>query len=289
MISGFETPSVDAQFTWPPELKDEIFASCRITTTGRTGGGMPWAAASNFGTTWNTSLIAFEQGARLTRYCGDKFGWDVLMTVFKLVDNLQHKAWKYLDPRTSGRYPREAELAARCFTRLDDVLGDVFDYAQGHGATIVIMSDHGHGSLDGKAQPNLLLARWGYLGLRSSWEQARTRAGHWWHRFTKGRATRFEQGSRGIERDLAVDWSRTRACVMHAGIYGYLYINLKGRDRWGSWSRGIMTRCATSWQHGSAPRRSAIRTGTRRRSSSKYTGRKSCMVAVAKRIPTSRI
>ena len=48
------------------------------------------------------------------------------------------------------------------------------------------------------------------------------------HRLTKGRATRFEQGSRGIERDLAVDWTRTRACVMHAGIYGYLYINLKG-------------------------------------------------------------
>jgi predicted AlkP superfamily phosphohydrolase/phosphomutase len=91
------------------------------------------------------------------------------------------------------------------------------------------MSDHGHGSLDGKAQPNLLLARWGYLGLRSGWEQARTRAEYWLHRLTKGRATRFEQGSRGIESDLAVDWSRTRACVMHAGIYGYLYLNLKGR------------------------------------------------------------
>ncbi len=229
MISGFETPSIDAQFTWPPELKDEIFRvvpSYDYRTNWRRN-----ALGRREQLRDNLEYIAhsFEQGARLTRYCGDKFGWDVLMTVFKLVDNLQHKAWKYLDPRTSGRYPREAELAARCFTRLDDVLGDVFDYAQGHGATVVIMSDHGHGSLDGKAQPNLLLARWGYLGLRSPWDQARTRAGYWWHRFTKGRATRFEQGSRGIERDLAVDWSRTRACVMHAGIYGYLYINLKGR------------------------------------------------------------
>ena len=25
MISGFETPSIDAEFTYPPELKDEIF------------------------------------------------------------------------------------------------------------------------------------------------------------------------------------------------------------------------------------------------------------------------
>jgi len=229
MISGFETPSIDAQFTWPPELKDEIFRVIPSydyrTNWRRTALGRLAQLKDNLDYIANS----FEQGARLTRYCGDKFGWDVLMTVFKLVDNLQHKAWKYLDPRTSGRYPQEADLAARCFTRLDDVLGDVFAYGHAHGATILIMSDHGHGSLDGKAQPNRLLAQWGYLGLRSPWEQARTRAGHWWHRLTKGRVTRFEQGSRGIERDLAVDWTRTRACVMHAGIYGYLYINLKGR------------------------------------------------------------
>ena len=229
MISGFETPSIEAQFTWPPELKDEIF---RIipnydyrTNWRRTAIGRHAQLVDNL----NYIANSFDQGARLTRYCGDKYGWDVLMTVFKLVDNLQHKAWKYLDPRTSGRYPEEAELAAQCFQRLDTVLRDMFEYAEQSGATVLIMSDHGHGSLDGKAQPNLLLAKWGYLSLRSSLEQATTRAGHWLHRLTKGRATRFEQGSRGIERDLAVDWSRTRACVMHAGIYGYLYINLRGR------------------------------------------------------------
>ncbi len=229
MISGFETPSIDAQFTWPPELKDEIFGVIPSydyrTNWRRTALSRRAQLADNLEYIANS----FDQGARLTRYCGEKFGWDVLMTVFKLVDNLQHKAWKYLDPQTSGRYPQEAELAARCFQRLDDVLGDLFAYASASGATVLIMSDHGHGSLDGKAQPNLLLAKWGYLCLRSPWEQARTRAEYWWHRLTKGRATRFEQGSRGIERDLAVDWARSRACVMHAGIYGYLYINLKGR------------------------------------------------------------
>ena len=229
MISGFETPSIDAQFTWPPELKEEIFRVIPSydyrTNWRRTAIGRQAQLADNLDYIANS----FDQGTRLTRYCGEKYGWDVLMTVFKLVDNLQHKAWKYLDPRTSGHYPREAELAARCFQRLDDTLGDLFEYAEQNNATVLIMSDHGHGSLDGKAQPNRLLARWGYLSLRSSWEQARTRAGYWLHRATKGRATRFEQGSRGIKRDLAVDWTRTRACVMHAGIYGYLYINLKGR------------------------------------------------------------
>ncbi len=229
MISGFETPSIEAEFTWPPELKPEIFrvfpsydyrTNWRRTAIGRYNQLID-----------NLDYIAnsFDQGAKLTRFCGDKYGWDMMMIVFKLVDNLQHKAWKYLDPRFNKRHPREAELAARCFERLDDALRDLFEYADDNGATVLIMSDHGHGSLDGKAQPNLLLRKWGYLCLRSGWEQASTRAGHLWHRMTKGRRNRFEQGNRGIERDLAVDWSRTRACVMHAGIYGYLYINLKGR------------------------------------------------------------
>ncbi|MCK4340135.1 MAG: alkaline phosphatase family protein [Phycisphaerae bacterium] len=229
MISGFETPSIDAQFTWPAELKEEIF---RIipdynyrTNWRRKAFGKRAQLAENIEYIANS----FVQGAKLTTYYGDKFGWDVLMVVFKLVDNLQHKAWKYVDPRWAGRFPRESKMTARCFQQLDDVLGHLFEYADKNGATVLIMSDHGHGSLDGKAQPNLLLHKWGYLALRSSWEQAATRAGHWVHRLTKGRATRFEQGSRGVERDLAVDWTRTKACVMHAGIYGYLYINLKGR------------------------------------------------------------
>ena len=230
MISGFETPSTETNFTYPTDLKDEIL---RVIPN------------YNYRTNWQRSAVggsdvlrknldyicdSFDQGARLVEYCGDKYGWDVLMTVFKLVDNLQHKTWKYLDPRVNAKYPRESEMAAECFTRLDRALAELFAYAEKNDATVVIMSDHGHGSLDGKAQPNLLLNRWGYLALRNPWQQATQRTGYWLHRLTKGRANRFQQGSRGIERDLAVDWTRTRACVMHAGIYGFLYINLKGRQ-----------------------------------------------------------
>lgn len=229
MISGFETPSIDAEFTYPPELKRDILREMpnynyRTNWRRRAFGGDEMLRE-------NLDYISnsFDQGWQLTRLCGEKFGWDVLMLVFKLVDNLQHKAWKYLDPRFNRRYPRRAEMATQCFTRLDDVLGKLFAYAEANGATVLIMSDHGHGSLDGKAQPNLLLRNWGYLTLRSPLDQVQQRTAYWLHRLTKGKATRFEQGSRGVERDIAVDWTRTLACVMHAGIYGFLYINLKGR------------------------------------------------------------
>lgn len=154
------------------------------------------------------------------------------MVVFKLVDNLQHKAWKYLDERTRGSNFERARLTTGCFSELDDVLGELFEYAHRYDAHVVIMSDHGHGSLEGKVQPNLLLKDWGYLVLRGVGARARTRAAHVLHRWfgTKGR---FAAGNPGLERDLAVDFSRTRAAVMHAGMAGFLYINLKGRQQTG--------------------------------------------------------
>ena len=62
-----------------------------------------------------------------------------------------------------------ATLAAECFRDLDDALKDLLDYARRNEAITIIMSDHGHGPLEGKAQPNLLLKRWGYLQLVGRW------------------------------------------------------------------------------------------------------------------------
>ncbi len=229
MISGFETPSTDADFTYPKELKNEIFSVLPHydyrTNWKRRGLGGDDVLTTNL----NYIANSFDQGFELTQYCGDRFGWDVLMVVYKLVDNLQHKAWKYLDPRFNKKYPREAELAAAVFERLDHALAQHFEYARQNDASVLIMSDHGHGSLDGKAQANLLLRQWGYLHLDSPVSQAATRMKYVARRLSKGKSTRFEQGSRGIEAELAVDWSKTRACVMHAGIYGFLYLNLKDR------------------------------------------------------------
>ncbi len=233
MISGFETPSIDTDFAYPESLKDDIlreFPDYSFKTKWRrkaTGGTDLFAE--------NLEYIkrSFHQGAALTRYCGDKHGWDALMVVFKLVDNLQHKTWKYLDERTRGRNPYRAELTADCFTELDVAVGSLLDYASEHGAHVVMVSDHGHGSLEGKVQPNLLLHRWGYLALRGMGTRVATRLQHHFDRWTKRRKGKFAAGSFSLARDLAVDFSRTRAAVMHAGMNGFLYINLKGRQETG--------------------------------------------------------
>ncbi len=233
LVSGFETPNTDVEFTHPPELKQLILEqipdySYRSDWKRKTLGGDELFQR-------NLEFInrSFSQGFELTRLCGEKYGWDVVMVLYKLVDNLQHKAWKYLDPRTGHLYPKRAKLAAQCFDALDKTLGDLAEYAQQHNALILMMSDHGHGSLDGKAQPNLLLKEWGYLRIKSGTGQAKRRLHKTLARMVGKVPKRFE-AKLGIEHELDLDWAGTRACVMHAGIYGFLYLNLKGRQPGGT-------------------------------------------------------
>lgn len=229
MISGFETPSIDCDFTWPPELKGEILKrwpdySYRSSWKRKAIGGDEVFER-------NIRFIeqSFSQGAEVASFCGRKYGWDVLMVLYKLVDNLQHKTWKYLDPKTASIDPKRAAMAAGCFEKLDVALGELFRYARENRATILIMSDHGHGSLDGKAQPNALLKEWGYLRIKNPVTQAVVRARRLTDRLFGRTSKRFE-ANLGIEHDLALDWSQTQACVIHAGMYGFLYVSLKGRQ-----------------------------------------------------------
>ncbi len=228
LVSGFETPGPDSDFVYPPELKPQILQRWPDPTLRS-----KWRRKTFWGDRLFAENIAymsrsFHQGAEMTTWLGDELGWDALMVVFKLTDNLQHKTWRYLDPRWSDRNPHRRDLAKQCFHEADRALGTLLDYAEDHRAAVMIVSDHGHGSLEGKVQPNLLLQQWGYLVLRGGAAQKATRGRYMWDRW-RGRTKRFARTG-DIGHDLAVDFAKTKACVMHAGMAGFLYLNLEGRQ-----------------------------------------------------------
>lgn len=229
MISGFDTP-VGADFTHPKELQAEILAKYPDYTHEKKWQRQAMGGDDLFAKNLEYINQSFERGYELAGFCGDKYGWDVMMVLYKLVDNLQHKAWRYIDSRTRDASPARAKMTEECFVMLDRVIGKLKGLAEQHGADIIVMSDHGHGSLDGKAQPNLLLSQWGYLTLRSRFAQLQTRTATWLRRLAKPSFAEQAGQSSTLDHDLAVDWSRTKACVLHAGVYGFLYINLKGRQ-----------------------------------------------------------
>jgi predicted AlkP superfamily phosphohydrolase/phosphomutase len=165
MVSGFETPGADSDFVYPPELKREILSRWPDPTLKTNWRRSLFGGDKLFAENVAYMSRSFHQGADMTMWLGDKLGWDVLMVVFKLIDNLQHKTWRYLDPRWAARNPSRCEIVKRSFEEADRAVGRLLDYADAHHATVFIVSDHGHGSLEGKIQPNLLLKQWGYLTL----------------------------------------------------------------------------------------------------------------------------
>lgn len=229
LISGFEAVSTKTEFAYPPKLKEDILKrwpdySFKNKWKRKTFGGDKLYAE-------NLADIAksFHQGAEVLEYCGDAYGWDCLMIVFKMVDNLQHKVWRYIDPRTRDRFRKRCRMAEDCFAELDVAIGRIVTYAGASGAHIFMMSDHGHGSLEGKAQPNLMLHKWGYLTFREGGAQTTTRIRHTLAKPFRKKG-KFAAGNVSLEDDLAVDFSKTRAMVVHAGMAGFLYLNLKGRQ-----------------------------------------------------------
>jgi len=227
MISGFDAPSLDADFTYPPGLKDELLREFPDYSHAKNWQRRIFGGDRVFAENLDYIKHSFDQGVALAEFCGQRFGWDVMMVLFKLVDNLQHKTWRYLENNGSLR---RQQMVADCYNKLDETIGRLEEFGRRHEALVVIMSDHGHGSLDGKAQPNLLLRNWGYLKLRSGLTRAKTRGAYLWRRLSSRRNGPGGNGNNRLEAELAIDWSRTQACVIHAGMCGFLYVNLKGRQ-----------------------------------------------------------
>lgn len=228
MVSGFETPGPSSDFVYPPDLKGEILQRWPDPTLRSNWRRKVFGSDRLFAENVAYMSRSFHQGTDMTMWLGQRHGWDALMVVLKLVDNLQHKTWKYIDPRWADRSPARRDMVKQCFGEMDLALGKLLDYAADHDATVLLVSDHGHGSLEGKVQPNRLLRDWGYLQLRRGGAQGATRIEHLWDRL-RGRTKKFARTA-DVAHDLAVDFSRTRACVMHAGMAGFLYLNLAGRQ-----------------------------------------------------------
>lgn len=228
MVSGFETPGLNTPFVYPPELKDELVSHWPDPTLRAKWKRSVFHSDRVFAENLDYISRSFLQGADMSMWLGRKYGWDVLMVVLKLTDNLQHKTWKYIDSRWRDENPGRRDMVKDCFSAADKALGMLVDYAAEHDATTLVVSDHGHGSLEGKIHVNRLLEEWGYLVLERGGAQSSTRARYVWDRL-RGRTRKFAREGT-IADDLAVDFSRTRACVMHAGMAGFLYMNLRGRQ-----------------------------------------------------------
>jgi predicted AlkP superfamily phosphohydrolase/phosphomutase len=175
---------------------------------------------------------AAEQKVDASVWLTERFEPELLWVVFMAADHIHHVAWPDWEQRG-----RDSSVAAT-YRVLDEAVGRLVEAAGGND--VVLVSDHGGGSLDGVVNLNAWLAREGLLeytartqGLgRRLRDELIARRRH----LPKALRYRVKQRARGLrermyerEQFSVIDWPRTRA--FSYGSFGSVVINLRGRER----------------------------------------------------------
>lgn len=250
MLCSFLTPNQEAQYTYPPELKEELAQVI----------GKPYPLhMSEKGRGKNPELFvrAVKQmeidRARAVCHLLQNQSWDLFLYVLETTDNLQHEVWHLLD----STHPRhDPEMAARVvpeildyYQTVDRLLGEMVAQVP-EDALIVVLSDHGfgpfhkffhinnwlaaHGWLKFKRTPISLLKYWAFkLGatpINALKLVTLLRLGGLRKNVKRGRGG-------GLLRRLFlsfhdVDWARTKA--FSVGNFGQVYLNVAGKRPFGS-------------------------------------------------------
>jgi len=248
IVSGMFSPSTASPFTYPPALREDLlrrFPNYDFVVPFENM-GVEVATERGFErfVTRVQNLVAMR--AEAARWLMTREPWDFFMVQFQSTDNLQHALWDHFFGRYGKGTPAQRERIAAFYEALDRYLGKLFEEAENQGADILIMSDHGFGPCFGTVYPNTLLQRWGYLSLietpggriRRAWNDlwSHPRLGGLWHGVRKRLPLRTRKKFLDHLRrpsshlGLPVDWTKSRACVLHGEFCGYLYINLRGRE-----------------------------------------------------------
>lgn len=244
LVSGLMTPGINSEFTYPPELKQQLLQELGeyIIDVDIERGE---TASDDLGTLAARIRRMSELQTRAFEYLLDKNpDWDFAMLVHRAPDTLCHKFWRYQDPTHPLYDEREA-------AQWGGVITDAFEYLDAYNArllekyadentTVIVLSDHGFGPLTHAVYLNLYFSQRGLLGyqahsggtlssaLRAGVKRlnnpflaaAKNKAFEWMPRLKSNLHYSMAYGN--------VDWSRTKAYAV--GTMGNVYLNVRGRE-----------------------------------------------------------
>ncbi len=181
-----------------------------------------------------------DQRVEIVRWLSEEYRPELLFVVFMAADHIHHLCWPEWE-RDGTR-----SLVAAVYRLLDDAVGAI-EQSTGPNRDLLIVSDHGGGSLDGVINLNAWLASEGYLSYIGGGSQlgrgdlARRTVDRIFglqRRLPRGARSALKRRLPGL-RDTAlrlreytvVDWERTQA--FSYGTFGNIVLNVRGRERHG--------------------------------------------------------
>ena len=201
VITDFLTPSINSQYTYPADLKEEIAQWV----------GEYMLDVPNFRTEDKSRLLKdiYEMTRRRFEVAGHlvtEKPWDFFMMVEMGIDRIHHGFWKYMD-QTHPKYEagNKYENAIRdYYIYVDELIGDLLRKVD-DDTVVMVVSDHGAMKMDGGICINEWLIQQGYLTLKE-----------------------YPDRQVPLEK-VEVDWSRTKAWGS-GGYYARLFLNVEGRE-----------------------------------------------------------
>ncbi|MGD9140390.1 MAG: alkaline phosphatase family protein [bacterium] len=252
LVTGLLTPLGSKRYTYPTELAGEIESLApsysivprKVYSAGRAGDFL-------------AELREVLENKRVVlRELLGRADWKFAMEVFSETDFLQHALWHVMDEKHPRHDPGEAgrfaDEVTGIYRRLDSIIGEVVDGLD-ENDSVMLVSDHGAGPLYRFIHANNYLIQQGAMkvkdGLASMLKYRLFRAGltpmNVYRLVSRLRLGRVKMGLRWTSGgyDLLrkfffsfsdVDWENTRAYALSGGVYGGLFVNLKGREPRGS-------------------------------------------------------
>jgi len=248
MISGLLTPLGSDNSTYPADLIGRIRRispgyAIVPTRTYSPGRMKPYL---------DEMASVVDSKARVAADLMKEGDWQFAMQVFNETDFLQHALWHVMDPHHPRHDASEHEAHIGrihdFYVRIDSVVGDLIASAA-DDASVVVISDHGHGPLHEFIHANNLFLKAGLMKARkhpwsrlkyllhklgltplnayrigSSLGLGKLRMGLRWTSKGYGLLSRF------FFSFADVDWKRTSAYAISGGVYGGAFVNLKGRE-----------------------------------------------------------
>lgn len=200
MVTSFLTPSIENEYTYPPQLREEIASVV----------GEYILDVRNFRTDDKEKLLAqiyemTDKRFALLEHMLRTKQWDMAMMVEMGPDRIHHGFWKFFDEDHRAYTPGSPFEGAMLdyYRHLDDLLGRILPLVE--GASIMVVSDHGAKAMEGGFCINEWLIEKGYLHVKN-YPAETTPLGK-----------------------LEIDWKKTRAWG-EGGYYGRLLINVEGRE-----------------------------------------------------------
>ena len=169
IVSGFLTPSLKSNFTYPRNLKDDLINLDYMIDIGDTMLDKILTFKSNKIKLLHEIREMIKKRLIVAKYLMKQFDWDLFMVVFIALDRIQHLFWKFLDVNHIEYREQEARLLYphlfECYLDIDKAIKSLLDLA-GKNTNTLIYSDHGFRSLNRTFFTNNFLRRRDFLRIK---------------------------------------------------------------------------------------------------------------------------